>query len=253
MPAKGEMRKETPAVITYLNKNCEKPEADLLVYKLYKAGVKKPAHENLATICYIQLPLERIFNRYVKKATDVFLSVIVIAGILSWLIPVMAIIIKLTSPGPVFFLQKRSKKNGGIFTCIKFRTMVVNDMADILPAEDNDKRITVVGRFMRKTFIDELPQFFNVLLGDMSVIGPRPHMLNEHLKFESLVPHYKFRNTVKPGITGLSQVAGLQGPANTIMKMNSRVTVDNIYIRNWSLKLDILIIFRTISKLFGAK
>jgi lipopolysaccharide/colanic/teichoic acid biosynthesis glycosyltransferase len=163
----------------------------------------------------------------------------------------MAIIIKLTSPGPVFFLQKRHKKNGAIFTCIKFRSMNVNASADILPASKNDKRITPLGRFLRKTFIDELPQFFNVLWGDMSIIGPRPHMLSESFRFEEQVPHYSYREKIKPGITGLSQVMGLEGTADTLYKMKARVDMDIFYLRHWSLKLDAVILYRTIRKMAG--
>ena len=130
--------------------------------------------------------------------------------------------------------------------------MIVNDQADLLPAVQNDSRITFIGRFMRRTFIDELPQFINVLLGDMSVIGPRPHMLSEHFKFEAEVPHYHFRLKVKPGITGLSQVMGLEGAANTKKRMDDRVTVDNFYVRHWTLKLDMVILYRTVCKMFGA-
>ena len=249
LPAKREIVKGNNTIVTYLNKSHGQPDADYL----YKAGFKKLASINSATVCFIKLPLEKKINQVIKRAIDIFLSVVVIISVLSWLIPLLAILIKASSPGPVFFLQKRNKKNGAVFTCIKFRSMIVNDTADILPAGENDKRITAIGRIIRKTFIDELPQFFNVLWGDMSVIGPRPHMIKEHLKFESLVPHYNFRDRVKPGITGLSQVAGLEGPANTIIKMSNRVTADNIYIRNWSVKLDCIIMFRTICKIAGDK
>jgi putative colanic acid biosysnthesis UDP-glucose lipid carrier transferase len=176
---------------------------------------------------------------------------LVIIGILPWLTPVIAILIKAGSKGPVFFFQKRSGKNNKVFTCIKFRTMVINAEADHLPAIENDCRITRTGLFMRKTFIDELPQFFNVLMGDMSIIGPRPHMLAEHFKFEDQIPQYSVRQNVKPGITGLSQVMGLEGAVNTSKKMNDRVIVDNFYIKHWSVKLDLIIFFRTACKMFG--
>jgi putative colanic acid biosynthesis UDP-glucose lipid carrier transferase len=163
----------------------------------------------------------------------------------------MAICIKAGSKGPVFFLQKRNKKNGAFFTCIKFRSMLVNKDADELPASENDSRITFIGGFMRRTFIDELPQFINVLLGDMSVIGPRPHMLSEHFRFEANIPHYSVRQKIKPGITGLSQVMGLEGAVNTLQRMNDRVVVDNFYVRHWSVKLDLIIVYKTICKMIG--
>jgi len=249
LPVKRKIENHNPTIIAYFKKS----KGGAGVGYLNKLMHKNLKPSNTAAVCFIQSPLDKISNRIIKRTIDIILAVMVIAGILSWLIPIMAILIKATSRGPVFFLQKRNKQNGAVFTCIKFRSMVVNTVADILPVEENDKRITSVGRVIRKIFIDELPQFFNVLWGDMSVVGPRPHMLQEHLKFESLVPNYNFRDSVKPGITGLSQVAGLEGPANTIMKMNSRVTTDNIYIRNWSLKLDLMIILRTIYKLSGAR
>ena len=249
LPVKRKIANHNTAIISYLNKSYGKAGTAYL----YKVAYKHFTPSTTATVCFIKLPLDKKINRFIKRGFDIFLSVTVIALVLSWLIPLMAILIKVGSKGPVFFLQKRHKQNGTVFTCIKFRSMIVNEEADILPAAENDKRITAIGRIMRQTFIDELPQFFNVLLGDMSVIGPRPHMVKEHLKFESLVPHYNFRNGVKPGITGLSQVVGLEGAADTIMKMNDRVVVDNFYIRNWSVKLDIIIIFRTLGKLSSGK
>lgn len=138
-----------------------------------------------------------------------------------------------------------------MFTCIKFRSMVVNAAADILPASANDKRITPLGRFLRNTFIDELPQFFNVLWGDMSLIGPRPHMLSENVRFEKAVSYYSYRERIKPGITGLSQVLGLQGQAGDMQQMKDRVDTDIFYLRHWSVKLDIVILLRTMGKVIG--
>jgi len=129
--------------------------------------------------------------------------------------------------------------------------MYVNADANILPAAENDKRITPLGRIIRKTFIDELPQFFNVLRGDMSIIGPRPHMLAETIKFEGLVPYYNYREKAKPGITGLSQIMGLEGAADTTQKIKDRVDVDIFYLRHWTLRLDWVILYRTICKVIG--
>ena len=129
--------------------------------------------------------------------------------------------------------------------------MIVNPAADILPASKNDKRVTPLGHFLRKTFLDELPQFFNVLWGDMSIIGPRPHMLSESLRFGEQVQHYSYREKIKPGITGLSQVMGLEGAADNIYKMKARVDMDIFYLRHWSLKLDTIILYRTIRKMAG--
>lgn len=203
------------------------------------------------TPLYIQ-PSDYLFNRILKRAADIFLATIVIFFILSWLTPVMAILIKLDSKGPVFFLQKRNKRYGKVFTCIKFRTMIINNEADTKPARINDRRITKLGRFLRNNHLDEFPQFINVLSGDMSVIGPRPHMISENLKYDELIQQYSFRCKVKPGITGLAQVMGYTGSITDIGKIKNRVNMDNFYIRHWSLKLDVLILYKTIFKTIGS-
>ncbi|MBS1509622.1 MAG: sugar transferase [Bacteroidetes bacterium] len=208
-----------------------------------------PAHK--ATVRFLQIPLDKKNNRVIKRITDGVLAAIVITFVLLWLIPVISVLIKLTSRGPVFFLQKRNGEGGKVFTCIKFRTMYVNDDADLLPATAHDKRITPLGRFMRRTFMDELPQFLNVLWGDMSIVGPRPHMLSESAHFEAHIPYYRYRERIKPGITGLSQIIGLEGRAETIQKMKDRVDTDIFYVRNWSPKLDLVIIYRTLLKLLS--
>ena len=246
-PVKRKIASHNSTLIAYLNNNNRRVGTAYL----YRVVYKNFTPPNTAAIRFISLPLDKKSNLLFKRAIDIIVSVIVIAGVLSWLIPVMAVLIKLSSRGPVFFLQKRSKRNGTAFTCIKFRSMVVNANADIVPAAENDVRITKLGLIIRKTFIDELPQFFNVLWGDMSVIGPRPHMLSESLHFEKEVPYYNYREKVKPGITGLSQIMGLEGAADTIKKMKDRVDMDVFYLRYWSFKLDLIILCRTISKMAG--
>jgi putative colanic acid biosynthesis UDP-glucose lipid carrier transferase len=196
-------------------------------------------------------PLEHRFNQVIKRLVDTLIAALVIFFILSWLLPLIALFIKLDSKGPIFFLQKRNKRNGEIFTCIKFRSMFVNAEADLLPAKKNDKRITRVGRFLRKNYLDELPQFFNVLVGDMSVVGPRPHMISDNLRFDELIKYYFQRNKIKPGITGLAQVMGYDGPAFDIEQMQNRVNMDIFYLRHWSLKLDFTILYHTIRKILG--
>ena len=131
--------------------------------------------------------------------------------------------------------------------------MIVNADADILPASEHDERITKVGRFLRDHYLDELPQFFNVLFGDMSIIGPRPHMISDNLKYESLIDHYNDRSKVKPGITGLAQVLGYTGVAGDLQKMKDRVNVDVFYLRHWSIKLDAMILLKTALKIFRSK
>lgn len=191
-------------------------------------------------------------NKVTKRALDLIMAIAVIVLVLSWAVPLLAICIKLGSPGPVFFLQRRNKRNGEIFTCIKFRSMVVNKEADILPAAENDKRITKLGRFLRRYYIDELPQFFNVLWGDMSVVGPRPHMISDNLRYGEMVDHYFYRHKVKPGITGLAQVLGYVGSVgDDTQKIKDRVRLDIFYWRHWSLRLDIAILFRTLGHAMG--
>lgn len=200
---------------------------------------------------HINPPLLLPYNRLLKRFIDIVFSLLVIVGILSWLTPILAILIKLDSRGPVFFLQKRNKRKGELFTCIKFRSMIVNEEADILPATNNDKRITRIGKYLRKYCLDELPQFVNVLVGDMSVVGPRPHMVSDNLKYEQQVNFYYFRNKVKPGITGLAQVMGFNGPTETLQKMQDRVSMDIFYLRHWSLRLDFVIILKTVGRALG--
>lgn len=197
-------------------------------------------------------PLNSALNKATKRVLDVIVAVIVMVLVLSWLVPLLAIFIKLGSPGPVFFLQRRNKRNGEIFTCIKFRSMVVNKEADILPAAENDERITKLGRFLRRYYIDELPQFINVLWGDMSVVGPRPHMISDNLRYGEIVDHYFYRHKVKPGITGLAQVLGYVGSVGEdTQKIKDRVSLDIFYWRHWSLRLDMVILFRTIGHAMG--
>ncbi len=196
-----------------------------------------------------EYPLSKHVNRFLKRALDTFIAALVILLVLSWLIPLIALLIRSDSRGPVFFLQKRKKKDGKVFTCLKFRTMFVTDESDILP-NCNETRITRFGRFLRKHYIDELPQFFNVLCGDMSVIGPRPHMVFENFKYEQLVQDYSLRHTVKPGITGLAQVLGYAGSTD-LQKIRSRVFLDIYYMQHWSLGLDFRIMLRTLQKIAG--
>jgi putative colanic acid biosynthesis UDP-glucose lipid carrier transferase len=196
----------------------------------------------------VAVPLDYSSARLVKRIIDIIISFLVILFLLSWLLPVISLLIKLTSKGPVFFLQKRSGRYNKLFTCIKFRSMVVNPQADLKAAIENDERITRFGKFLRNYHLDELPQFFNVLSGDMSVIGPRPHMISDDLRYEEQIRHYDFRRRIKPGITGLAQVLGYSGLADDIQKMKNRVQLDFFYIRHWSLRLDALIMFRTFWK-----
>ncbi len=182
----------------------------------------------------------------VKRTLDVCLSFVIIVLILSWLSPIIALLIKLNSKGPVFFRQKRIGRNGIPFMCYKFRTMVVNDKADELQADADDERITKVGRILRHTNMDELPQFLNVLMGDMSVIGPRPHMIADCIRFSFVISSYSFRHMVRPGITGWAQVNGHHGPTPDYDSIIIRYYWDAMYIRKAGFWLDIKIFWKTL-------
>jgi len=180
-----------------------------------------------------------------KRGMDIVMSLMVVLLIFPWLFPILIILIKMDSRGPVFFRQKRAGFLGKTFRCYKFRTMYVNEAADTRQAVKDDPRVTRVGNFLRKTGLDELPQFINVLLGDMSIVGPRPHMLKDAREFSEVVPNYKFRNLARPGITGMSQVRGCRGPASTYQSIFRRYQWDAYYIRNLSFGLDLKIMGET--------
>ncbi|SCD20523.1 undecaprenyl-phosphate glucose phosphotransferase [Proteiniphilum saccharofermentans] len=197
-----------------------------------------------------EIPLDSLTLRTEKRIFDILFSAAVILFIFSWLFPIMGLLIKLNSKGPVFFKQQRTGINNKTFWCYKFRTMTVNSESDSKQAQVNDSRITSIGHFMRKTNIDELPQFINVFLGNMSVVGPRPHMLKHTEQYSELIRHYKVRHFVKPGITGWAQVNGFRGLTDELWKMEKRVEYDMEYLEKWNFIWDIKIIFMT---LFGNK
>jgi len=180
-----------------------------------------------------------------KRIFDVVFSFFIIIGVLSWLIPIVSLLIMIDSRGPVFFIQRRVGKGGKSFSCLKFRTMVLNKEANQKQATVNDYRITRIGSFLRKSNLDEFPQFLNVFVGHMSIVGPRPHMLSDCSAFSQVVSGYKFRNMVKPGVTGLAQVKGFRGPAKDFQSIFRRYQYDAFYIRNTNFWLDIRIIRAT--------
>lgn len=192
------------------------------------------------------IPLDDPINRTAKRVFDILFSCIIIIGILSWLTPLLALIIKLESKGPVFFKQKRNGLDYKEFNCYKFRSMTLNEIADLEQVTKNDPRITKVGRFLRKSSIDELPQFFNVLLGEMSVVGPRPHMVSHTEMYARKIDKFMVRHFIKPGITGLAQTNGFRGEVENEKDIIYRVKYDIFYLENWSLLLDIKIIFMTL-------
>lgn len=193
-----------------------------------------------------QEPLEEMGNRFKKRVFDVLFSSMVIVFILTWLYPLMALLIKLQSRGPVLFKQLRSGRNDEPFWCYKFRSMTVNRDSDKKQATKDDARVTSIGRFLRRTSLDEMPQFFNVFLGNMSVVGPRPHMLKHTEEYKAIIDQYMVRQFLKPGITGWAQVNGFRGETRTSLDMENRVKCDIYYLENWSTMLDVKIIFMTI-------
>ena len=193
----------------------------------------------------------RRFYLLLKRAFDIFFSLAFIIGVLSWLLPLTSFLIMLDSRGPVFFIQRRMGRNGRTFSCLKLRTMITNEEADEKQADENDYRITRLGKFLRRTNIDEFPQFINVLIGDMSIIGPRPHMFSDCTRFSFVIPAYKFRALMRPGITGLAQVKGYHGPTIDYESIFTRYHWDAQYIRNASFWLDIKIISLTFFQSLG--
>lgn len=207
-------------------------------------------YSNLPVISFRREPLQNELNAAVKRAFDFIFAFVVLAGICSWLFPIIALLIKLDSRGPVFFIQKRSGRAGKDFLCFKFRTMVVNDEADTRQATKNDDRITRLGRLLRESNIDELPQFINVLMGDMSVVGPRPHMLKHTQEYSKTISNYMLRHLIKPGVTGLAQAKGYRGQTDDKYSMKNRVRIDILYIERWSFMLDIKVIWLTVQNMF---
>ena len=189
-------------------------------------------------------------NKLLKRIFDLIFSFFVLVLVLSWLTPILAILIKLESKGPIFFRHTRNGINYKEFNCFKFRSLKGNQKLEFNQVIKNDKRHTKIGRFLRKTSIDELPQFYNVLIGNMSVVGPRPHMLSYTKEYAKKIDKYSymFRHSVKPGITGLAQVSGYRGEVETEKDIIGRVKYDIFYIENWSLLLDLKIIIQTIIK-----
>ncbi|WP_372753025.1 undecaprenyl-phosphate glucose phosphotransferase [Mariniflexile sp.] len=202
---------------------------------------------NIPVLKLRTVPLDTEFAIVAKRVFDIIFSTFAILTLLSWLVPLLYVIIKLESPGPLFFKQKRHGLNRQAFWCIKFRSMANNADSDSKMATKNDMRVTKVGRILRKTSIDELPQFLNVFMGDMSVVGPRPHMEKHTSDYEISVDKYLVRHFVKPGITGLAQVQGYRGEISTPADILNRIRLDILYVEKWSLWLDLKIIFKTIS------
>ena len=192
------------------------------------------------------IPLDKEINTRLKHFFDVVFSLFVILTVLSWLTPILGLLIKLESRGPIFFKQRRNGLNYKEFYCYKFRSMRLNSEADLEQVQKNDPRVTKFGKILRKFSLDELPQFFNVVLGDMSVVGPRPHMVSHTEMYAKSVDKFMVRHFIKPGITGLAQINGCRGEVENEKDIVNRVKFDIFYIENWSILLDLRIIYKTV-------
>ena len=213
-------------------------------------GLELERYDHIPVLNVSSIPLDDLKNRAMKRGFDILVSSFVLLAIMSWLYPLVALLIKLTSRGPVLFKQYRTGLDGSNFTCYKFRTMRVNDDSDSKQATKSDNRITPLGRFLRRTSIDEFPQFYNVLIGNMSLVGPRPHMLKHTEEYAQRIEKFMARHFVKPGITGLAQAKGYRGETTELIQMKNRVKLDRFYIENWSLLFDIKILMLTAVSLY---
>lgn len=214
--------------------------------EIYTKKLDYNYYDYLPILSLRTIPIEDPINQLIKRTFDIVVALFVIVFILSWLTPLMAILIKMESKGPVFFRQKRNGLDYKEFYCYKFRSMRPNPEADLFQVRKNDERVTKIGSIIRKTSLDELPQFINVLKGDMSVVGPRPHMVSHTHMYAEKIDKFMVRHFVKPGITGLAQVSGFRGEVEDDHHIINRVKYDIFYLENWSLLLDFKIMFQTI-------
>ena len=215
---------------------------------IYAKQLKIDYYSYLPILSLRRIPVDDPLNRFLKRTFDIIMSSLVIIGLMSWLTPILGLLIRLESKGPVFFKQKRNGLGYKEFYCYKFRSMRPNSAKENEWVKPNDTRVTKIGKFIRKTSVDELPQFFNVFMGNMSVVGPRPHPVSHTEMFVGKIDKFMVRHLVKPGITGLAQISGFRGEVETDYDIINRVKYDIFYIENWSLLLDIKIIIQTIFK-----
>lgn len=241
---------EISKIVNYADKNLKTVKFIPDVKKIFTKDLLFEYYGYLPVLSLRKIPLEEPLSKLLKRVVDIIVSTIVIVFIMSWLVPLIGILIKMESKGDVFFKQKRSGINNNHFMCYKFRSMKKNDEADLVQMTKGDMRVTKIGGFIRKTSIDELPQFFNVLLGDMSVVGPRPHMISHTKMYADSVDRFMVRHFVKPGITGMAQVKGYRGEIETKRDIINRVKYDIFYIENWSILLDAKIVFLTVFNIF---
>ncbi|NDV54318.1 undecaprenyl-phosphate glucose phosphotransferase [Parabacteroides sp. 52] len=219
-------------------------------YRIVKKSLVMEVMESVPLLTVRREPLQAAYNRAMKRGFDIVFSLLVLLTVYPVLYILVGMIIKLTSPGPILFKQKRTGIYGQEFFCYKFRTMHVNSQADTVQAQKDDPRKTRVGDFLRRSNLDEFPQFVNVLMGDMSVVGPRPHMLKHTEQYSAIIDKYMVRHLVRPGLTGWAQVTGYRGETKTLEQMEGRVKRDVWYIENWSFFLDLKIILVTVINMF---
>ena len=221
--------------------------------EVFTRSMSLEMYDDIPVLNIRKVPLDRDYSRWGKRIFDIIFSSLVMIFVLSWLVPLMYILIKAESPGPLYFKQKRHGFKKRVFWCYKFRSMAPNSESDKTMATKNDMRITKMGKFIRKTSIDELPQFINVFLGDMSVVGPRPHMELHTEGYEGSVDKYLVRHFVKPGITGLAQIRGYRGEIVKHEDILNRIKLDVFYVEKWSFALDLNIIYRTVYNVFAGE
>lgn len=216
--------------------------------KIFSKRMHTDYYEYLPVLSFQGVSLNNQFNKYLKRIFDIVFSLFMMLFIMSWLVPILAILIKLETKGPVFFKHTRNGVNYKEFMCYKLRSLYCNKSEEFEQVKDGDQRVTKLGKFMRKTSMDELPQFYNCLIGNMSVVGPRPHMVMYTQQYAKKIDKYNFmfRHSVKPGITGLAQVSGFRGEIANDTDIINRIKYDIFYIENWSLLLDIKIIIQTL-------
>lgn len=243
-------RKELQNLINFADNNLVRLKIVPDNKQIFSRAMSIESYENIPVLNLRKVPLDTEYARIIKRTFDIVFSTIVIVGILSWLTPILFVLIKLESSGTLYFKQERHGLKRRLFWCYKFRSMTTSTDAHTKMAAKNDARLTRIGKFMRKTSIDELPQFYNVFMGDMSVVGPRPHMQLHTFDYEISVDKYLVRHFVKPGITGLAQVKGYRGEIVEKTDILHRTKLDIFYVEKWTIWLDFDIIMSTILNVF---
>ena len=254
--AKDRMSKKALAIIRFCSlKDVRVLFINNMFDQLRRSGFRAYLDEGgMTTLVAIDpVKYKNVLGRSMKRLFDIVFSSMVIVFVMTWLYPIIAILVKMSSPGPVLFIQQRTGIVNKPFGCMKFRSMRPNVDSDKKQAVKGDPRITPIGHFLRKSNLDEMPQFFNVFLGQMSVVGPRPHMVSHTEEYTKLIGPYMERLWLKPGITGLAQAKGLRGETNELVLMERRVQADRFYIQHWSITLDIYIILLTFWNMVSMK